>query len=163
MSKRLSLKGHVYGELLVLRQGMTWGYRTHWHCLCSCGELVTAQGKQLQNGHTQSCGHLQRAAIRSLGLNKTHGHFTHGRMSPTYTSWSAMKTRCDNPNHVFYHRYGGRGITYCERWARFEAFLADMGERPHGLSIDRINNDGNYEPGNCRWATQQQQVQNRGR
>jgi hypothetical protein len=81
--------------------------------------------------------------------------------TPTYVSWASIAPRCGNPNHPAYPRYGGRGITVCERWASFENFLADMGERPAGLSLDRIDNNGNYEPGNCRWATPKEQSSNR--
>lgn len=90
---------------------------------------------------------------------KTHGH-TAGKQSPTYKIWHNMKDRCLNSNNTFFHCYGGRGITVCERWMRFENFLADMGERPEGLSIGRIDNNGNYEPGNCRWETAEQQSNN---
>lgn len=89
-----------------------------------------------------------------------HGHSRFGQRSPTYESWAAMIQRCTSPNYKFYARYGGRGIKVCERWRDFRNFLADMGERPHGLTLDRINNGGNYEPGNVRWATRRQQVWN---
>ena len=93
--------------------------------------------------------------------NYKHGHHVNGKPSLTYRSWQNMKTRCLNPNHPRFKNWGGRGIKVCERWMDFTNFLADMGEKPEGLTLDRINNDGNYEPGNCRWATRKQQVQNR--
>ena len=94
--------------------------------------------------------------------NTKHGHsFRNGKPSPTYNSWHKMKQRCLNPNCLEYKNYGGRDIKVCERWMDFENFLEDMGERPEGLTLDRINNDGDYEPGNCRWATWKEQNQNR--
>ncbi len=94
--------------------------------------------------------------------NYRHGHRSkYGKTSPTYQSWQNMKTRCLNPNYPRFKNWGGRGIRVCERWMDFENFLADMGEKPEGLTLDRIDNDGDYEPGNCRWATRKQQVQNR--
>ena len=89
-----------------------------------------------------------------------HGHSKHGHESLTYKTWSAVIQRCTNPNASHYEYYGGRGITVCERWKIFINFLEDMGERPAGSTIDRINTNGNYEPSNCRWATKSQQERN---
>ncbi len=90
-----------------------------------------------------------------------HGHTNGGKFSPEYQTWSSMIQRCNNPKRLHYDRYGGRGIAVCERWLKFDNFLEDMGERPLGKSLDRINNDGNYEPSNCRWATKSEQQINK--
>lgn len=100
-------------------------------------------------------------SARNRVMSHIHGHSTRTHKSPTWQSWHAMFARCTRPSHRFYARYGGRGITICERWQSFENFLADMGERQTGTSLDRIDNGGNYEPGNCRWADASTQQRNR--
>lgn len=94
-------------------------------------------------------------------LGVKHGHAYRGRHSRAYVSWTKMKIRCNNPNQTYYDYYGGRGITYDPRWETFEPFLEDMGERPDGYSLDRIDNDGNYTKANCKWSTPSEQAYNR--
>ena len=153
------LTGRVFGRLTVESQA---GIRSHsaiWNCVCSCGNSVVVDGGSLKSGGTSSCGCFRRDANRAKWTK--HGHSPESGNSPTYRSWAGLVARCTNPNHHDWRYYGGRGITVCDRWRDFSNFLSDMGEKPENKnSIDRINNDGNYEPGNCRWATQLEQVRN---
>jgi hypothetical protein len=119
---------------------------------CGCGATTTARERYVASGHTRSCGCLLRAS-----KNVKHGM----KGTRTYKSWASAKDRTTNPKCSIYYRYGGAGIGLAERWHSFANFFADMGERPEGTSLDRINPNGNYEPGNCRWATARQQAINK--
>lgn len=127
-----------------------------WVCKCDCGVILTVKRNDLMRLHTRSCGCLF-ADTKHLSRNRVHG-MTDSR---THNCWMGIIKRCTDSNQRSWPNYGGRGISVCERWLTFTNFLADMGEPPDGHSIDRINNDGNYEPGNCRWATKSEQSRNR--
>lgn len=152
--RRGDLTGRRFGRLMVLeRDGTTATRHVLWRVVCDCGSFKTVTGIRLKAG-TQSCGCLQRETAVNL-LSK------HGRTdTKEHKIWRGIVQRCTNPNATNYENYGGRGIRVCERWQSFENFFSDMGTCPPGCSIDRIDNDGNYELGNCRWATRAQQNNN---
>lgn len=132
-----------------------------WECICECGNTTFANVAQLRNSQRTSCGCAKKAGNQIYKKTAKHGHFVGDKPSPTYRIWSGMHTRCSNQKMPSWPHYGGRGIKVCERWDKFENFLSDMGERPDGKSLDRINNNGNYCHENCRWATDFEQHRNR--
>jgi len=146
-----SLDGRRFGHLLVIRRGPSLDTTAAYLCECDCGNTKVIRRYSLLRGDSKSCGCRQGGITHRLG--KPSGYY----------SWCNMRRRCDDPKHPFWALYGGRGIKVCKRWRQFENFLADMGKKPTGLTLDRINVDGDYKPSNCRWATWRQQRMNQRR
>lgn len=156
------LAGKTFGRWTVLCQVQNRGRNRYWLCECSCPAKTRKEvsGNNLRSGQTHSCGCLRVEVSRTVNLK--HGHARTKQHTKEYRAWYNMRVRCTYPNFIEFHHYGGRGIKVCPRWMHdFSAFLADMGLCPDGCSLDRKDVNGDYEPANCRWATQAEQARGR--
>lgn len=152
MPRYRDLVGQVFTRLTVVSYAGTYKHGgALWNVRCDCGSEKQVAAMHLMSGHAKSCGCLQTEVATIHGMTNT----------TTFRAWSSMLNRCRNPNNQAYPRYGGRGITVCERWNSFENFYADMGEQPKGLSLERRDNDQGYGPDNCCWATRIEQNNNK--
>lgn len=153
--KQLDLIGERFYRLTVLEHAGSKNGHSLWKCQCDCGKESIILGGNLKNGLSRSCGCLRSEMM----VKKQTKHSMHG--TPQYQVWRNMIDRCTNHKNKRFNRYGGRGISVCDKWLTFEGFYEDMGNKPRGLTLDRKNNDGNYCKDNCRWATTEEQSNNK--
>jgi len=152
------ISGQRFGKLIAVSYAYNKRY-AYWHCMCDCGNTAVIRSDTLKNGNTESCGCLAKEWTQTGKMNRKHGMRKH----TIYKAWIAMKQRCNNPKNKSYKDYGGRGIKVCDRWLEsFDNFRDDMFPTwQESLTLDRVNNDGNYEPGNVKWSTWKEQGNNR--
>jgi len=160
MSKLIDLTDRKFGRLKALKRVENRGKRVYWLCECDCGTTKEIQGAHLKNGMISSCGCLNRELI--IARNLKHGEGKDGHITREYRAWLHMKGRCTIPTDKAYSWYGGRGIGVYDQWKEnFRSFLNDMGRCPKGYTLQRMNNDGDYEPSNCLWSPPEDQVKNK--
>lgn len=163
MTMAVDLIDDRFGRLVVVERVASRNGKSYWRCDCDCGASVVVCAANLRNGSIKSCSCLKAERARVLRLVHGDKRTKTGKIAPEWKAWDGMIQRCENSKNASFERYGARGIKVCQRWRdNYQAFLQDVGRKPSPKhSLDRINNDGDYEPNNVRWATAKQQANNR--